>query len=89
MFNTSSFSAVWQVGGRKALQILHSTKTQSCLLQYYLHDNFMEAYDFLRILSSTTLGKTSKQTSQELRMLSSVTLDCQVTNIVMNSGSQL
>merc|ERR1711989_221470 len=29
------------------------------------------------------------QTSQELRMLSSVTLDCQVTKIVMNSGSQL
>ena len=28
-------------------------------------------------------------TSQELRMLSSVTLDCQVTKIVMNSGSQL
>ena len=29
------------------------------------------------------------ETAQELRMLSSVTLDCQVTNIVMNSGSQL
>ena len=28
-----------------------------------------------------------KKTSQELRMLSSVTLDCQVTKIVMNSGS--
>ena len=29
------------------------------------------------------------KTSQELRMLSSVTLDCQATKIVMNSGSQL
>ena len=29
------------------------------------------------------------QTSQELRMLSSVTINCQVTKIVMNSGSQL
>ena len=29
------------------------------------------------------------KTSQELRMLSSITLDCQVTKIVMNSGSQL
>ena len=29
------------------------------------------------------------QTSQELRMLSSVTLNCQATKIVMNSGSQL
>ena len=29
------------------------------------------------------------KTSQELRMLSSVTINCQATNIVMNSGSQL
>ena len=31
----------------------------------------------------------SVQTSQELRMLSSVTINCQITKIVMNSGSQL
>ena len=30
-----------------------------------------------------------KKTSQEFRMLSSVTINCQVTKIVMNSGSQL
>ena len=30
-----------------------------------------------------------KETSQELRMLSSVTINCQITKIVMNSGSQL
>ena len=30
-----------------------------------------------------------KKTSQELRMLSSVTINCQVTKIVMNPGSQL
>ena len=30
-----------------------------------------------------------KETSQELRMLSSVAINCQVTKIVMNSGSQL
>ena len=29
------------------------------------------------------------KTSQELRMLSSVTLNCQATKIVMNAGSQL
>ena len=29
------------------------------------------------------------KTLQELRMLSSVTIDCQITKIVMNSGSQL
>ena len=32
---------------------------------------------------------TGKKTSQELRMLSSVTINCQITKIVMNSGSQL
>ena len=30
-----------------------------------------------------------KETSQELRMLSSVTLNCQATKIVMHSGSRL
>ena len=30
-----------------------------------------------------------RKTSQELRMLSNVTLNCQVAKIVMNSGSQL
>ena len=30
-----------------------------------------------------------KKTSQELRMLSTVTLNCQVTKVVKNSGSQL
>ena len=39
---------------------------------------------------SVNLIVTSTKTSQELRMLSSVTLNCQVTMmIVMNSGSQL
>ena len=32
---------------------------------------------------------TLSKTSQELRMLSTVTHDCQVTKIVMNSGNQL
>ena len=33
--------------------------------------------------------RSIKETSQELRMLSSVTINCQITKIVMNSGSQL
>ena len=33
-------------------------------------------------------SKMVKETSQELRMLSSDTLNCQATKIVMNSGSQ-
>ena len=35
------------------------------------------------------IGFRMFKTSQELRMLSSVTINCQVTKIVMNSGSQL
>ena len=38
---------------------------------------------------SKPFQSTKIKTSQELRMLSSVTLDCQVTKIVMNLGSQL
>ena len=37
----------------------------------------------------TTKTVSTTETSQELRMLSTVTLNCQVTKIVMNSGSQL
>ena len=46
---------------------------------------------FLVLKSGGTSEKSHPviKTSQELRMLSSVTLDCQVTKIVMNSGSQL
>ena len=35
------------------------------------------------------INEECAKTSQELRMLSSVTINCQVTKIVMNSGSQL
>ena len=34
-------------------------------------------------------GSRVKKTSQELQMLSSVTINCQATKNVMNSGSQL
>ena len=44
--------------------------------------------NFWREKIFTFMGKGSK-TSQELRMLSSVTINCQITKIVMNSGSQL
>ena len=37
----------------------------------------------------TIIDAFPNQTTQELRMLSSVTINCQVTKIVMNSGSQL
>ena len=38
--------------------------------------------------SENQVQQISDKTSQELRMLSSVTINCQVTMIVMNSGSQ-
>ena len=40
-------------------------------------------------MTITTIRYALKKTSQELRMLSSVILNCQVTMIVMDSGSQL
>ena len=40
-------------------------------------------------LGCSNLGELLHKTSQELRMLSSVTINCQITKIVMNSGSQL
>ena len=45
--------------------------------------------DFLKGTILETLIRENKKTSHELRMLSSVTLNCQATKIVMNSGSQL
>ena len=36
-----------------------------------------------------SISEEADKTSQELRMLSSVAINCQVTKIVMNSGSQL
>ena len=48
------------------------------------------SWKFSNILHEITSKPGLKgKTSQELRMLSRVTLNCQVTKIVMNSGSQL
>ena len=47
---------------------------------------YLASPDALELLLVT---KADIQTSQELRMLSSVTINCQITKIVMNSGSQL
>ena len=41
------------------------------------------------ILYIYNITMLQSKTSQELRMLSNVTLNCQVAKIVMNSGSQL
>ena len=49
------------------------------------------AYSSLKIATKKRAEMALKinKTSQELRMLSSVTINCQITKIVMNSGSQL
>ena len=43
---------------------------------------------FIRLFTAS-YDDINNKTWQELRMLSSVTIDCQITKIVMNSGSQL
>ena len=56
-----------------------------------LTDMFLLPFISIHVLTfnSTNMCKQNIKTSQELRMLSSVTINCQVTKIVMNSGSQL
>ena len=50
-----------------------------------------DAETICRIPPATTCisAQLLSKTSQELQMLSSVTINCQETKIVMNSGSQL
>ena len=51
-----------------------------------INDNNTDNND---IKNSNNNNDNVNKTSQELQMLSTVTLDCQVTKIVMNLGSQL
>ena len=50
--------------------------------------NFIVGVGRRHLTDPSQKPRTKIQTSQELRMLFSVTLNCQVTKIVMNSGSQ-
>ena len=52
-------------------------------------DQLLQKLDFQTVYKVYTLHGFLSKTSQELRKLSSVTLNCQVTKIVMNLGSQL
>ena len=62
--------------------------TFSCQLHRIVH-NMQYAYDDGVSDHLAESGQLVLETSQELQMLSSVTINCQVTKIVMNSGSQL
>ena len=44
---------------------------------------------FIKTLAAIIVSQGSHKTSQELRMVSNVTLNCQATDIVMNSVFQL
>ena len=57
----------------RVLKFMHDHKFQKCHDRKCVH----------------TVLQIKTKTSQELRMLSSVTINCQITKIVMNSGSQL
>ena len=63
-------------------------RSSSLLKLFFFYFRYKEPfnYHFWSILIEKELFL---QTSQELRMLSNVTLNCQVAKIVMNSGSQL
>ena len=66
------------------------TKCAVCVIGDLRPDQVKEGHQstYLIFVSHASHGVGVK-TSQELRMLSSVTINCQITKIVMNSGSQL
>ena len=55
-------------------------------LMKYLKYPKTELMKYLKYLKTELM---KYKTSKKLRMLSSVTINCQITKIVMNSGSQL
>ena len=78
-----------------------ATRWKSCSKGAFVY-SFVYQYNAITIMTmrmviygddddASVYGKklVFKQTSQELRMLSNVTLNCQETKTVMNSGSQL
>ena len=76
---------------RRRVYIL-GENSRSILFIYYnrwnLNDITFNCCLLHLVTSGTITNKKLTKTSQELQMLSSVTLDCQATKIVMNAGSQ-
>jgi hypothetical protein len=86
----------WQTQWQKQSQRL--VTLQFWQLRTWIHDNLCclsiksdtgQHSQFLRCFTFHYGVSRKSKTSQELRMLSSVTLNWQATKIVMNSGSQL
>ena len=69
----------------------HANKTSSALAPKSIWGSILSTFKATQIFSNQQLCTHHQQpkTSQKLRMLSIVTLNCQITKIVMNSGSQL
>ena len=84
----SFFDLTWgSVSSALSVHIYIHTCIHTCIRQESMHDSVLSCH---KQLDKTFPGVgLKKKTSQELRMLSSVTLNCQVTKIIMNSGSQL
>ena len=85
---TERFSPITMLYWKSLYMFLHFLSHISCDLLL-----FLAALEYIKVAKKETEKKTIKRqidkTSQELRMLSSVTLNCHVTQIVMKPGSQL
>ena len=68
-----------------ALELLHLFNVTKLFSFSFFNVTWLTFFSFFVCLFHHLCCKTS----QELQMLSSVTLNCQVTKIVMDSGSQL
>ena len=73
---------LWRRVKRGADRICHIGVGDPKVVQPVLHFGHQ---NWKRFIARVLMRKTS----QELRMLSSVTINCQITKIVMNTGSQL
>ena len=74
------------------LKTAHANTTSSSVQSSPIKTQLVtQLNSFVILLQKTEQGNQvpPQKTSQELRMLSSVTINCQITSIVMNSGSQL
>ena len=67
----------------------NQTQKQTDKEQYYQNQSTLRHVFAAEMAICQAAAARKVETSQDLQMLSSVTLDCQVTKIIMNSGSQL
>ena len=76
---------------QKVTMLKRFLSSEGGLIFYSSHNVDLDIY-FTQNLTYIIYGEFDQlgsKTSQELGMLSSVTINCQITKIVLNSGSQL